>query len=215
MICFSLVERISHPFGYSIRSDGASGYDGVMETLRRDAARTRERIVDAARTLAAEGQIPGLNAVARAADVGVGTVYRHFATIPELEEALVWRQFDALAEILRSAGPDELEHVLVAYFELLVGDPLFEKVTSRGTPASDRTSELKASLLESLEELITRAAASGHLRPDVTASVVVVLLCGVAHSSRAAGSAADGIQGRFLLRIMLDGLAASGSASGR
>jgi AcrR family transcriptional regulator len=185
-----------------------------METLRRDAARTRERIVDAARTLAAEGQIPGLNAVARAADVGVGTVYRHFATIPELEEALVWSQFDALADILRSAAPDELEQVFVAYFELLVGDPLFEKVTARAVPASERTSALKASLLESLDELLTRAAASGHLRPDVTASVVVVLLCGVAHSARAAGSAADSAQGRFLLRIMLDGLAASDSDAG-
>jgi AcrR family transcriptional regulator len=183
-----------------------------METLRRDAARMRERIVDAARTLAAEGRIPGLNAVARAADVGVGTVYRHFATIPELEEALVWRQFDALADILRSAEADELEHVLVAYFELLVDDPLFEKVTARATPASQRTSELKNSLLESLGDLLTRAAASGHLRPDVTASVVVALLCGVAHSARAAGSAADSAQGRFLLRIMLDGLAASDSA---
>jgi hypothetical protein len=102
--------------------------------------------------------------------------------------------------------------VLVAYFELLVDDPLFEKVTARATPASQRTSELKNSLLESLGDLLTRAAASGHLRPDVTASVVVALLCGVAHSARAAGSAADSAQGRFLLRIMLDGLAASDSA---
>jgi AcrR family transcriptional regulator len=186
-----------------------------METLRRDAARTRERIVDAARALAAEGRIPGLNAVARAADVGVGTVYRHFATTLELEEALVWRQFDALAEILRSAGPDELEQVFVAYFELLVDDPLFEKVTARAVPASERTSELKDSLIESLDDLLTRAATSGHLREDVTASVVVVLLCGVAHSARAAGSAADSPQGRFLLRIMLDGLAGSGSAAQR
>jgi AcrR family transcriptional regulator len=178
-----------------------------MEALRRDAVRTRERIVDAARTLAAEGHIPGLNAVARAADVGVGTVYRHFATIPELEEALVWRQFDALAEILRAAQPDELEQVFFAHFRLLVGDPLFEKVTARAAPAAEHTSELKNSLIGSLGELMGRAAESGHLRPDVTAPVVLLLLCGVAHSARAADVVADSPQGRLLLRIMLDGLA--------
>jgi AcrR family transcriptional regulator len=186
--------------------DGESGYHGAMEPLRRDAARTRERIIDSARAITVDGEIPGLNAVARAADVGVGTVYRHFATIPELEEALVWTQFDTLAEILQSADPDQLEDVFFAHFTLLVEDPLFEKITARATPASARTTELRDSLLTSLDELLLRAAASGHLRPDVAASDVVLLLCGIAHSARAARAGADSPQSRFLLRIMLDGL---------
>lgn len=37
--------------------------------------------------------------------VGVATVYRHFATVAELEEALVWERFEALGVILRDAEP--------------------------------------------------------------------------------------------------------------
>jgi AcrR family transcriptional regulator len=177
-----------------------------MESLRRDAARSRERIVDAARTLTMGGETLALNAVARAADVGVGTVYRHFATIAELEEALVWQQFEALAEILHFAEPDELERVFSDYLMLLMQDPLFERVTARATPALPQTSLLRDSLITSLGELMTRAMASGHLRPDVSASDVVLLLCGIAHSARAAQAAPQSPQSRLLLQVLLDGL---------
>lgn len=190
--------------------DKRSGYDGDMETLRRDAARSRERIVDAARTLTVAGEALALNAVARAADVGVGTVYRHFATVAQLEEALVWQQFEALAEILNSAKPDELEHVFSDYLMLLMQDPLFEKVTARATPTLPQTSLLRDSLIASLGELMTRAVASGHLRPDVSAPDVVLLLCGVAHAARATNTAPDSPQSRLLLRVTLDGLRATG-----
>ena len=46
--------------------------------LRKDAARNRCRIMDAARALASSRKPLQLNAVAQAADVGVGTVYRDF-----------------------------------------------------------------------------------------------------------------------------------------
>ena len=189
--------------------DRESGYHGHMEPLRRDAARSRERILDAARTLTVDGEGLALNAVARAADVGVGTVYRHFATVAELEEALVWQQFEALAEILSSSGPDELEHVFSTYLMLLMQDPLFEKVTARATPASPQTSLLRNSLIMSLGELMSRAVTSGHLRPDVAASDVVLLLCGIAHSARAAEAAPDSPQSRLLLLVLLDGLRAT------
>ena len=181
-----------------------------MEPLRRDAARTRERIVEAARVLAGNGESLGLNAVARMADVGVGTVYRHFATVPELEEALVWGQFDALEEVLRSASPDQLERVFFSHFALLVEDPLFEKVTSRATPALERTAQMRDSLIRNLGELMSRAEASGHIRPGVTASDVVLLLCGIAHSARAAQAEAGSPQSRFLLNVMFEGLQSAG-----
>lgn len=207
---FILSKRITYPHGYFIHMDRQSGYDGHMESLRRDAARSRERIVEAARTLTVEGETLALNAVARAADVGVGTVYRHFATVAELEEALVWQQFEALAEILTSAEPDELEQVFSDYLMLLMQDPLFEKVTARTTPALPQTSLLRDSLITSLGELMTRAVASSHLRPDVSASDVVLLLCGVAHAARATNTAPDSPQSRLLLRVTLDGLRARG-----
>lgn len=177
-----------------------------METLRRDAARTRLQILEAARTLVTAGENVALNAVAHAADVGVGTVYRHFATVAELEETLVWDQFDALAKILHDAGPDQLAHVLSAHFRLLVEDPLFEKVTARRQPALERTSQLQNALIENLGELMDRSVALGHLRPDVGPSQVLLLLCSIAHAARTAQAAGDDADSAVMLRVVLDGL---------
>jgi AcrR family transcriptional regulator len=181
-------------------------YDVAMDTLRRDVARTRLQIIEAARTLVVTGESPALNAVARAADVGVGTVYRHFATVAELEEAMVWDQFDALAKILHDAGPEQLAHVLSVHLRLLIDDPLFEKVTSRRQSALERTSQLQAALIESLAELMDRSAALGHLRPDVGPAQVLLLLCGIAHSARTAQVAGDSTESAVMLRVVLDGL---------
>jgi AcrR family transcriptional regulator len=136
----------------------------------------------------------------------VGSVYRHFATVAELEEALVWQQFEVLAELLHASGPDDLEHVFSTYLALLMHDPLFEKVTARATPASPQTSLLRESLITSLAQLMTRAVASGELRPEVAAADVVMLLCGIAHAARAVDAAPDSPKSQLLLRVMLDGL---------
>ena len=121
-----------------------------MTLLRSDAARNHARILDAARRLTGNGEPLALNAVARAAEVGVGTVYRHFATTAELEETLVWDRFDDLAEILDGAGPGQLERVLTAVFTLLAQDPVFEAVTSRPQFALEQTAALQQALVERL-----------------------------------------------------------------
>ncbi|UZN01474.1 TetR/AcrR family transcriptional regulator [Cellulomonas sp. S1-8] len=179
-----------------------------MDGLRRDAARNRARILDAARDLAAQDVPLALNAVARAADVGVGTVYRHFATADELEETLVWEQLDALAEILRHAEPAQLEHVLTAHFTLLVEDAVFERVTARARPVLDRTATTRTALVGRLANLLERARTQGAVRADVDAAGVLLLMCGLAHAVRSAEVAADSVPARALLRVVLDGLRA-------
>lgn len=62
--------------------------------LRKDAARNWERIVAVARDLVDEGTPLQLNDVARRAQLGVGTVYRHFPTAEALLETVAtpaWR----------------------------------------------------------------------------------------------------------------------------
>lgn len=177
-----------------------------MDGLRRDAARNRTRIVDAARRLVAAGEALALNAVARAADVGVGTVYRHFATVEELEEAVVMERFEELAVLLRGADPAQLEHVLTAHFTLLAEDALFEKVTSRAEPALERTTGTRKALIDQLAELMDRARAQGDLRTEIDAASVLLLVCGLAHAVRSAGVGADSPQSHALLRVMFDGM---------
>lgn len=56
--------------------------------LRKDAARNWDRIVAIARVLVDQGVTLQLNDVARRAGLGVGTVYRHFATPEALLETV-------------------------------------------------------------------------------------------------------------------------------
>src|SRR4051812_44105958 len=70
--------------------------------LRADARRNRERIVAAARELFAEcGHATQMDDVARRAQVGVGTVYRHFPTKTALIGELLATKFRAHAETAR------------------------------------------------------------------------------------------------------------------
>src|ERR1700755_1345585 len=81
--------------------------DTQQPALRKDAARNRCRIMDAARAWATDRKPLQLNAVAQAADVGVGTVYRHFPTPEALTEALAADRFAALIREAAAAPPTQ------------------------------------------------------------------------------------------------------------
>ena len=179
-----------------------------MELQRKDAARNRTRILDVAREAASRGEDLTLNAIARAAEIGVGTVYRHFASVEALEEALVWERFDELGELLRAASPDGIEQVLRVHFGLLVGDPLFERVTSRTEVAHENTAVLRRDLIESLTDLLRRAKMAGLIRPDLEAEDLLALLCGLAHGVRMLAITSSNPRAQHLFRILLDGLRA-------
>src|SRR5436309_15182535 len=74
----------------------------VDRALRADARRNREAVIAAAKKLFADrgldAQMPD---VAKAAKVGVGTVYRHFPTKDDLIAALVAERFERLAQKAR------------------------------------------------------------------------------------------------------------------
>lgn len=74
--------------------------------LRKDAARNWKRIVSVARDLVDEGTPLQLNDVARRAGLGVGTVYRHFATPEALLETVAAPCLEALAAHGRQALTD-------------------------------------------------------------------------------------------------------------
>src|SRR3979490_1047884 len=67
---------------------------------RADAARNRERVLEAAKAVfSAGGPDASLEAVARAAGVGIGTLYRHFPTREALFEAVYRREVQQLADL--------------------------------------------------------------------------------------------------------------------
>jgi AcrR family transcriptional regulator len=80
--------------------------------VRADARRNRDLLLDAAvRAFANDGADVTLDAIAKSAGVGIGTLYRHFPTRDALVEAAYRQELahlcDAVPGLLRSLPPDE------------------------------------------------------------------------------------------------------------
>ncbi|MFH8387082.1 TetR/AcrR family transcriptional regulator [Kitasatospora sp. NPDC018058] len=155
--------------------------------LRKDAARNWDRIVAVARDLVDQGIALQLNDVARRAGLGVGTVYRHFATPEALLETVATPCLETLAEHGRHALADTdirraLEGFLSHVVEAQVADPTLAVVVGSATDALPRTTELKRSLSSAGTELLDRAREAGSIRPEVVAGDLVPLMCGIAHA---------------------------------
>src|SRR5205807_3741888 len=78
-----------------------------QKPLRKDAARNRQRILDAAYELfAARGLAVTLNDIAHYAGVGVSTVYRHFPDREQLIDGLFEQRIDEIAVLMKGALDD-------------------------------------------------------------------------------------------------------------
>jgi len=177
--------------------------------LRKDAARNRGRIVVAARQLVAEGKPVALNAVAQAADVGVGTVYRHFATPESLLEALAADQFTALIDQAEQAaqaahGTDALRAFLRTALTAYLQDDAFAAAAIDPHPATAEIRDLRQRLQGRLGHLVTRVADHGGLHPSLNAADMMLLICGIGFAVRHGGSADPNLPDRYL-NALLDG----------
>jgi AcrR family transcriptional regulator len=190
----------------------------AVRPLRADARRNRERVLTAARAVFAEqGREAQMDDVARHAEVGVGTVYRHFPTKEALIEALAVDSFEKVTakakESLETiADPWEaLTSTLWAGAEILASDRSLSELlalipgpTLHGLPVEQ---ELNATMTE----LIRRAQDVGALRPDVILDDIPMLMCGIGSATRKEHRCPD--SWRRHLTIVIDGLRAS-AASG-
>src|SRR6266404_2548943 len=102
--------------------------DQSADSLRKpraDATRNRERVLEAAKAVfSAGGPDASLEAVAKRAGVGIGTLYRHFPTREALFEAVYRREVEQLSELaeqLKSAASpvDALRRWLKSNVELV------------------------------------------------------------------------------------------------
>src|ERR1700742_4783211 len=72
----------------------------IVRKPRADAIRNRERVLEAAKAVfSAGGADASLEAVAKRAGVGIGTLYRHFPTREDLFEAVYRREVEQLSEL--------------------------------------------------------------------------------------------------------------------
>jgi AcrR family transcriptional regulator len=175
--------------------------------LRADARRNRERILEAARYACAEhGASVQIDDVARAAGVGVGTVYRHFPTKDALIEALVAEKFRVTIDNIRDAL--EIDDPWEAFAgamrrnaEVMAADAGLRDALARLGPQVGHAAEGQAELEALAGRLVDRAQVAGELRPDVTVQDIGALMAGLCTSM-----AHPELDWRRHLALLLDGL---------
>jgi AcrR family transcriptional regulator len=149
---------------------------------RADAARNRQRVLDAALLEHAEhGAALGMQEVARRAGVGIGTVYRHFPSRQALIEAIAHPFFERGLLIARSVEDECGEQDRFASFTRRFARELAESGVVGQTrwdarAAGPATAELR-SLIGGFVESAVRA---GTLRSDLTAEDGFALLWTIA-----------------------------------
>ncbi|MFC8720172.1 TetR/AcrR family transcriptional regulator [Kitasatospora sp. NPDC057198] len=151
--------------------------------LRTDARRNRERVLAAAETvLARDGATASMRAVAEAAGVGLGTIYRHFPTREALFEGIMVARMLELAD--QSAELAEAEDAGAAFFDFFTAvvdnagrmRAVAEVLTHAGIDVKAGTSEAGAALRTALGTLLERAQHRGDLRPDLQLAEALALL---------------------------------------
>jgi AcrR family transcriptional regulator len=146
---------------------------------RKDALQNRDRVLDAATELVRrDGEKVPMAKIAERAGVGVGTVYRHFATREDLLGALVHRSFGLAVENAGAAAahpgsaPEGVRLFLLAtlrdrerFVLPLHGGPVIFTPATRQRQADVRTA---------LRTLLERGQAAGELRSDLTPEDLIV-----------------------------------------
>lgn len=174
---------------------------------RADARRNYEKLVAAARAeFAEEGTGATLEDVARRAEVGIGTLYRHFPTRQDLLEAVYLDEVRAICDSAEKyAGEPPLE-ALTGWLHEFVGFAATKRALAEELFAYvDRDSPVFNSCANAIygagEDLLRRAQEAGAVRADVDISDVTKMVAGIAGIRNSDPEQIDRILG-----LALDGL---------
>lgn len=177
---------------------------------RADAVRNRDRVLEAAKVVFnAGGPEASLEAVAKRAGVGIGTLYRHFPTREELFEAVYRREVEQLSELaeqLKNAKDpvDALRRWLRSNVEFVA--------TKKGMVAAlalavQSGSELHAfsfdRLTKAIGSLLQRAVAAGKMRADISPEDLLRAFFGMCYIHDQPGWQSTALR---LLDVFVDGL---------
>jgi AcrR family transcriptional regulator len=174
---------------------------------RADARRNYDKLIAAARDAFAEqGTSASLEEIARRAGVGIGTLYRHFPSRPELLEAVyveeveeVCQSADELVDLPPWEALTEWLHRVAGYVgrKRALAEELWKYI--------DRDAEVfrgcRAALFATGEPLLERAQKAGEVRPDANLDDVLQIVGGIGKNPTTPPE-----QVQHILTIALDGL---------
>ena len=174
--------------------------------LRADAQRNRARVLAAAeRVFAERGTATSTEEVARAAGVGVGTVFRHFPSKEALLQALVVQRLARVAADARehATSPDAGAAFFDFFAAVVRGSAtkldLVDALAELGIHPDDAVAPIAEEVTEALTALLQQAQRAGAVRLDIEVRDVIALLAGASQARRYAPDDRP-------LAVILDGL---------
>jgi AcrR family transcriptional regulator len=186
----------------------AQNESAVLRRPRADAERNRARLLEAAKTVFTEkGSAASLEEIARAAGVGIGTLYRHFPTRDALIEAVYVSESEQLfavsAQLAKTRAPVAAlrEWLLIFVDYMAIKRGMLEALNSIAGGAPELKATSGARLQQAVQTLVDRAVASGDIRLDMEPLDLLRALAGVANTSPESKEAA-----RRLVDILIAGV---------
>lgn len=187
---------------------------------RADAARNRARLLDAAKAVfAAKGADASLEAIARTAGVGIGTLYRHFPTRDALIEAVYRNETDQLGEAARRLAAElpplpALRAWMLAFVDYMATKQgMTDLLNAMPAGPGQLYAASGAVMREAMDALIGRAVNAGEMRFDGDPFDLLRALGGVASLGRDdacdnEGDNGGGAAARAMVDILIAGLRA-------
>lgn len=174
--------------------------------MRADARRNYERLVTAARQVfAARGSEASMDEIAKAADVGVGTLYRHFPKRIDLVEAVYREDVDGLVALADQADGDPWDG-LVAWLQAFVRyaeskRTFLTELHEAFEKNPDFVMASRGKLATATDKVLTRAQRAGQARADIDQADLMQLVGGMCMARSATFA-----QNSRLLELVLDGV---------
>ncbi|MGO9974876.1 MAG: TetR/AcrR family transcriptional regulator [Solirubrobacteraceae bacterium] len=174
---------------------------------RADALRNYEKVIAAAREAFAEGGASvSLEEIARRAEVGIGTLYRHFPNRQALLEAVYVDEVDALCRSAVELEGLEPWEALVSWLHRFVAYMATKQALAqellgyvdRGAPVFQTC---RTTIFAAAQPLVERAQRAGVLRTDTDLPEIIQMVGGIAKIQPGTPEQID-----HILAIALDGL---------
>jgi AcrR family transcriptional regulator len=176
---------------------------------RADAVRNRERVLEATKTLLADGAPTiTVETIARRAGVGAATVVRTFGSkealidvaVADLLEPVIQRARALLAE---TSAHDALRRFLVELIAFQSSHWIIsEQLRNLDVPA---TTAQRDALTKALAELVNRTRDDGAIRTDIDPSTTMLLIRDMTHAIARSPSATPQLAENYV-SVLMDGL---------
>jgi AcrR family transcriptional regulator len=175
---------------------------------RADALRNRERVLEAAKAVfSAGGAEASLEAVAKRAGVGIGTLYRHFPTREALYEAVYRREVEQLGELAdtlkdETKPVEALRRWITANIEFVATKKGMAAALALAAHAELQSFSF-ARLTQAVGVLLERAVKAGEIRADVSPEDLLRALVGMCYLHDQPGWQSTVVR---LMDVFVDGL---------